>query len=998
MINVLFNDYKYDLVPKKKETYEKYCKILKWGRQNPVAFIETFMNIQLLDHQKYVFLSSWTPATVVWLMSRSSGKAEVLYTPIYKQINKDDSENFRYEKVLLKDIKQGDYILGGDGKPTKVIKLNPIVIEDSYEITFDDGTKIRCNKEHLWNVEDVIYNKRHKTPGLVQTVDTEFMSDKFWYDGRNRFKVPNIPPIEYSERKLPLEPYLMGLFLGDGSKNTPIIYSDPQDVEIEKEILENINNYNGFYYVIDNPPSITKEKLIRIRHKNDVLDKNGKVHKSVYCDRLRELGVFNNKHIPNIYKYCSVQQRLDLLAGLFDSDGYASKIGHQRFIQKDKQMAYDVKEILESLGARCTISWGKSSHAYEVQCSLDGNIMPLFKLPRKLNRQKQIKKPTYRKAIIKIEKTNQKESMRCITVDNDTGTFVCGDNPIITHNSYLTSPFIMARSLLIPNHNTYIMAPAGNQAQLNFQKLEDLAKGQIASVLGVSSFFLDECVRLNAKADPFTHSKQSYTVGLYNGSTINTLNSVAKNIVGVRSNLSVFDEAGKIDRDFYALTEPFSVQDSSFVTGGNLNPELYPTQLPNKNLYLSSAEGQDSHLFDMYKRGFERMLHGDPDYFVCDLDCQLSLHPFLCGKPTKPLVSQQTIDDAFATNKYRAQREYYNLWDNDSGPNAFIKKSTINKYTQVYWPILENEGEKHYIILYDPASKNDNSFVLVCEMIKDEERGLMLKLVYARNLVEPLANGQKAHIQKPEQVEILKELLLKYNLTFDDYEGIDILCIDAGAGGGGFDVGQYIMNDWHDSKGNLHKGWIDPEDPFMSLRLDDYIGNCQKLKMFNFKRDKVTAYERTQNAINQGLVIFPASMNVKNELEFPITTADGREDILYEKAGEQELGPLLEFDRLKDEIVSMQKIKGQNNNLRFETSPEGKSRGVGDDRADCLAMACWYLMEARAKEALDVPQQESDFKDFFAKANKGHMNKNNNPFANTTNPFKNMTQINPFTK
>lgn len=423
MINVLFNDYKYDLVPKKKETYEKYCKILKWGRQNPVAFIETFMNIQLLDHQKYVFLSSWTPATVVWLMSRSSGK------------------------------------------------------------------------------------------------------------------------------------------------------------------------------------------------------------------------------------------------------------------------------------------------------------------------------------------------------------------------SYLTSPFIMARSLLIPNHNTYIMAPAGNQAQLNFQKLEDLAKGQIASVLGVSSFFLDECVRLNAKADPFTHSKQSYTVGLYNGSTINTLNSVAKNIVGVRSNLSVFDEAGKIDRDFYALTEPFSVQDSSFVTGGNLNPELYPTQLPNKNLYLSSAEGQDSHLFDMYKRGFERMLHGDPDYFVCDLDCQLSLHPFLCGKPTKPLVSQQTIDDAFATNKYRAQREYYNLWDNDSGPNAFIKKSTINKYTQVYWPILENEGEKHYIILYDPASKNDNSFVLVCEIIRDEERGLMLKLVYARNLVEPLANGQKAHIQKPEQVEILKELLLKYNLTFDDYEGIDILCIDAGAGG-----------------------------------------------------------------------------------------------------------------------------------------------------------------------------------------------------------------------
>ena len=117
--------------------------------------------------------------------------------------------------------------------------------------------------------------------------------------------------------------------------------------------------------------------------------------------------------------------------------------------------------------------------------------------------------------------------------------------------SFLSSPFMMARALLLPNTNTYIMAPSGNQAQTTFTKLEDLAKGNIASVLGVSSVFLDECVRMNAKADAFVHDKNSYHVELYNGSTINTLNSVAKNIVGIRSNFSVYDEAGKIDRDFY---------------------------------------------------------------------------------------------------------------------------------------------------------------------------------------------------------------------------------------------------------------------------------------------------------------------------------------------------------------------------------------------------------------------------------------------------------------
>lgn len=471
-------------------------------------------------------------------MSRSSGKALTLDTPVYKQIKEDNFGSFHYEKVMLKDIKEFDYILGGDGKPTKVLELHPIIIEDSYEITFDDGTKIRCNKEHLWNVEDVVYNKRHKSPGYIQTVTTEFMSDKFWYDKRNRFKVPNISPIEYPERELPLEPYLMGLFLGDGCARTPRIYSEINDVKEEIKILQKNCTKNNFEFILDTPLSQqnSNEEVIRIRHKNDICDKNGKVHKSVYCDTLKRLNVYNNKHIPDIYKYSSIQQRLDLLAGMFDSDGYASKIGHQRFIQKDKQMAYDVKEILESLGARCTISWGKSSHAYEVQCSLDGNKLPLFKLSRKLERQKLLRKPTYRKAIIKIEKTNKKESMRCITVDNESGTFVCGDNPIITHNSYLSAPFTMVRSLLFPSHQSYIMAPSGSQSVETFTKLENLSKNNIASVLGVTSFFLDECVRMNSKADPYTHDKSGHHVGLYNGSGINTLNSVVKNIVGIRSN------------------------------------------------------------------------------------------------------------------------------------------------------------------------------------------------------------------------------------------------------------------------------------------------------------------------------------------------------------------------------------------------------------------------------------------------------------------------------
>ena len=282
-------------------------------------------------------------------------------------------------------------------------------------------------------------------------------------------------------------------------------------------------------------------------------------------------------------------------------------------------------------------------------------------------------------------------------------------------------------------------------------------------------------------------------------------------------------------------------------------------------MYLSSAEGIDSQLFDMYKLCFQKMLVGDPDYFVCDIDCQLSLHPYKDGKPMKPLVSQATIDAAFKTNPYKATREYYNKFDNDAGEDVFLRRSVIRKACQTYYPVHENEdGKKKYIIAYDPATKLDNSIIMVAEIFRDEQRGLMAKFVECINLIEETASGQKMVIQKPEQLEILKNVIVKFNKGAVDYDNIINLCLDAGAGGGGMDIGQYLMKEFIGPDGMLHRGWIDLEDPYMSIRADDYPGNCDKLTMFNFKRDKVNAYERTQSAVNQGLVIFPNSIANKH--------------------------------------------------------------------------------------------------------------------------------------
>lgn len=86
--------------------------------------------------------------------------------------------------------------------------------------------------------------------------------------------------------------------------------------------------------------------------------------------------------------------------------------------------------------------------------------------------------------------------------------------------SFLSAPYVMARSLLIPNHKSYIMGPTGGQSAETASKLEALATGNIASVIGVSTMFLENAVAANSKVSAFTHAKDGVHVGLFNGSEV----------------------------------------------------------------------------------------------------------------------------------------------------------------------------------------------------------------------------------------------------------------------------------------------------------------------------------------------------------------------------------------------------------------------------------------------------------------------------------------------
>ena len=117
------------------------------------------------------------------------------------------------------------------------------------------------------------------------------------------------------------------------------------------------------------------------------------------------------------------------------------------------------------------------------------------------------------------------------------------------------------------------------------------------------------------------------------------------------------------------------------------------------------------------------------------------------------------------------------------GEDVFVKRSVILKNSFSYYPEYENDGTKKYILVFDPASKLDNSVVMIAELFRDESKGLMVKIVNCVNLIELLPNGEKAIIQKPEQIERVKQLLLDYNKGALDYDNIDLFSIDAGARG-----------------------------------------------------------------------------------------------------------------------------------------------------------------------------------------------------------------------
>jgi len=426
-------------------------------------------------------------------------------------------------------------------------------------------------------------------------------------------------------------------------------------------------------------------------------------------------------------------------------------------------------------------------------------------------------------------------------------------------------------------------------------------------------------------------------------------------------------ESGFSQDELFTTSEPFLAQNSNFRLGGDSTADLLPKQIPNQKIYASSASSVDTYFFRKYKEYAKRMFMGDKNFFVADINCDAIISATFNGKlyPV-PLLERREVDDALKQSQEKALREYYNKFTVEGGDNQIVKRATIIRNTEVYAPVLVNDtGKRKIIMAYDPAHDYDNAITMVAEILYDKNIGNYLRIINCVGFMD-ISKKKKKQLRTPEQIDYIKQMLLDYNgKDKADYENIDSLMIDSGAGGGGNIIGDYFMEDWVDKKGVSHKGLIDKE--ISAEHVVNFPNAVNKLRLVSPKKYKNEMFAAMEEMIKLDLVKFPKDYDLKGYIyinEDIIEDGEqifGSEDeevdvddrgiqkgerkvIQYKLSQDEELA-LKQIDLAKEEVVNIYRFES-GSSTRYGL-PADKEKKMHDDRAYCLAMICWYLQQLR---------------------------------------------------
>jgi len=337
--------------------------------------------------------------------------------------------------VEIQNLSVGDKVIGSDGSTTTVKGVHPHEPRTMYRVTFSDGTSVECDGKHLWQVQTI------NGPSKTMTTD-EIRSFGIASEcGDPRFKIPVMSGAAqlHGDTELPIDPYTLGVILGDGS----ITSRGSATLTCEHEVV-----------ALTSLPEKHSWRRIAGSDKGNgtvaTYASNGdKWHSNLLLDGLRSLGLFGmrawEKHVPESYKFTNAWNRLEVLRGLMDTDGTIKTNSGIvcKYCTTSEQLANDVAFLAQSLGGVTRIDTEDNSRyvhngeerfgrrKYLVSLRMPEGCNP-FKMPRKADRWQPTKKTVCR-WIKSIEPTTV-EPCTCIEVAAADSLYVT-EHCIVTHNS-----------------------------------------------------------------------------------------------------------------------------------------------------------------------------------------------------------------------------------------------------------------------------------------------------------------------------------------------------------------------------------------------------------------------------------------------------------------------------------------------------------------------------------------------------------------------------------
>ena len=355
-------------------------------------------------------------------------------------LNSDIMTLTGYKK--MKDIQLGDSLIDGLGKECKVIGIYPQGIQPVYKVTFSDRTSTLCSLDHIWRVG--WYSNKQATVKWDDLTLKEIMKRGLKKKNNTsgwKFRIP-IPKINCWNNSVPIDPYLLGVLLGDGDLGSS---SNIKVSLYEKDIFNKIkiilNNLGYDLHLCDNNKSEIKDYNIVCS-----TETKGFINYINNLDiRCRSI----EKHIPQEYLFTTFENRIKLLQGLFDTDGYIDSHNNFIFTTSSPKLSEDFAFLVRSLGGTDTIvekPSGYKHNGYYIQCHNHFNHYIKFdndfEFCTSIKHKKRIKNKQNAplRRIINIEYVGEEEC-QCIAVDSLDSTYMTNDL-IVTHNT--TSARIIA--------------------------------------------------------------------------------------------------------------------------------------------------------------------------------------------------------------------------------------------------------------------------------------------------------------------------------------------------------------------------------------------------------------------------------------------------------------------------------------------------------------------------------------------------------------------------